>query len=126
MFKGWTYEPSKRFILGFTNKSVYRLRLPGSINIASSLHIVAQIRGASGSLTEFSLSSVKVFINFSELIDLSQEQLLQFLTNGEKNIDAQLILSIAHILNELTDDHVKAIAESKCFCRAHDLNEVLS
>jgi hypothetical protein len=99
-------KSSDKFMLGFTNQSIYQLRLPSSIHEKTSLEILVQIQDTLGSLTEFNLSSIIVFTNLStflEVQDLMNKSILQLVESDDQNTIEQIVISISNILNELND-----------------------
>lgn len=97
---------SEKLMLGFTNQSIYQLRLPSSIHKKTSLQIIVQIQDTLGSVTEFNLSSIIVFTNLStflEVQNLTNNFILQLFKSDDQNIIGQIVILISNILNELHD-----------------------
>ncbi len=103
---------SDKFMLGFTNQSIYHLRLPSSIHEKTSLQILVQIQDTLGSVTEFNLSSIIVFTNLSTFLEvqhLMNKSILQLFESDDQNTIGQIVISISNILNELHDQNIETI-----------------
>lgn len=112
LFTGWTKDPSKQLMLGFTTKSIYQLRLPASIT-ETSFDVIVHIRDTLDSVTEFNLSSVIVFTNISTFLAFINNLPDQALNDENQMIAEQMISSISNVLNELHDQHLTTLVDSK-------------
>ena len=102
-------------MLAFSTDSIYHLRLPASID-QTSFHIVVQIRDTFDSMTEFHLTPVTILTSISafwESINSLQGFILQALVSGNHSVVGQTISLISHLLNNLHDQHLKTLLESK-------------
>ena len=118
--RGWTDQPSDRIMLGFSFASDFWVQLLSSNSNTSLLHLVVYIRDTLGSVTEYNLSSIVVgphralvdrLENFTR--GINDSFLLSRLNSGNQNMLSQLITSVSHQLNQLTDQMVDTLIASR-------------
>jgi len=106
-------------MLGYTNESIYQLKLPGSIDKTVSLHIIVHIRDRFDCVTDFNLSLVTVSADLrliTQLIDNLQEPIIELLSNAnDENTIGQIVTSISHLINQLDNQLMHSALSSKEF-----------
>jgi hypothetical protein len=108
-------------MLGYTNESIYQLKLPGSMDKTVSLHIIVHIRDRFDCVTDFNLSLVTVSADLrliTQLIDNLQEEntdpIIELLANAaDENSIGQIVTSISHLINQLDNQLMQSALTSK-------------
>ena len=110
-------------MLGYTNNSIYPLRLSGGIDQLATFHIVVHIRDTFNCITELILSPVTVMTDSALIVEWIEDlqpsaidSLIQLtLASADENTIGQLVTSIANAMNQFDTQLMQAALASNYY-----------